>query len=222
MTLIMTKLDFSEIQRDWIGKACFIIGGGYSIAEYKDRLNYLNALGKVIAVNDSYKHCTPDVVFSLDYTWMEKRKSEFSKIKSPIWLAVDTDYQNWNYENAYYIHRRPRNGRAALSEDNTAITNGLNSGFGAFNFAFLKGAKTIFLMGFDFKAGNNGSHYHDGYAWHNKENISRWYPRWASLFSDTLPQLYRDKVTVYNCNKDSLLKIFPYFSHEQIFSFLNK
>lgn len=198
---------------DWGDKPTFIIGGGTSIKPFLSRLKELNQYGHVIACNDSYKYCSPDIIFSTDYTWIEKRLIEIPNMPCLVMVAVNDNFPFLDIEtkNLVYLKRPRPVGKYFLSEDATKITNGLNTGFGALNLAFLKGSKEIYLFGFDFMVGKDeASHFHEGYSWHGYSQTCALYPKWAKHFDDTIPQLQKYGVKVWNCSNRSLLKSFPY------------
>jgi len=207
------------VRLDWGSLPVFIVGGGTSLKPYTEQLKTLHTRGFVLAVNDSYKYCKPDAVFSLDSVWLEKNQPIFPTLTCPVVVAVDKDAFRPEVPNLHYVERKDRNGGSHLSEDLSAITNGLNSGFGALNLAYQYGAKTIYLLGYDFMPGDNGdSHFHQGYRWHSARNAKLLYPKWCELFEGTLPQLNRAGVQVWNCSNRSLLKAYPYKSYEEIFA----
>ena len=63
---------------------------------------------------------------------------------------------------------------------------GSNSGFAALNLAYLLGYREIALLGFDFQWSAGNSHFHDGYAWQNRQ-ADRHLATWCRAF-DTIDQ----------------------------------
>ena len=203
--------------KTWGDRPVFIVGGGPSLKPFRLRLSLLYQRGIVLAVNDSYKYTNfPDAIVSLDHMWLEKNLKNFEDMPGPVFCAVDDG--NSRLENKYvtYLYRKYRTERCPLSDDPTKITNGMTSGFAALNFAYLKGAKTIYLLGFDFKDIDDQTHFHAGYEWHNKTNSNRLYPRWAAAFDDTVAQLNAAGVKVYNCSPDSLLTAFEHKPYSEV------
>lgn len=74
---------------------------------------------------------------------------------------------------------------------------GLNSGFAALNVAAQKGFKRIGLLGLDFQWVHGRSHFHDGYAWQNKDT-HKFLQRWATEFNEVFDQLADAGVEVVN------------------------
>lgn len=202
---------------NWDDKPVYIVGGGPSLKPFQKKLALLYQLGHVIAVNDAYKHCKyPDVIFTLDHQWLENRFTEIPSMQSPVFAAVEFEnHPCIDCENLTYLWRYPR-WKATLSEDKSQITNGHNSGYGALNFAYLKGAKTIFLLGFDFKLVDEKKHFHEGYKWTSPQDPNNVFPMWAKLFDDTLPQFEKAGVKVFNCSNNSAMTAFPYKAYEDV------
>lgn len=216
-------------KKNWGDRPVYIVGGGPTLKPFADKLWLLYQRGYVLAVNDSYKNCYfPDAIFSLDHTWLSKNVRDDSlngcvrkipHMPGPVFVAADEVNMRVECENLTYLHRSYRgysSQRSFLSEDPGIITNGMNSGFGALNFAYLKGAKIIYLLGFDFKDIGDKTHFHSGYKWHNRLGSNALFPRWAEAFNDTMAQLNRDGVQVFNCSPDSLLTCFPHKPYAEV------
>jgi len=90
-----------------------------------------------------------------------------------------------------------KHGRGELLSDDPEILHGYNSGYAAMNLAYQRGYKRIGLLGFDFKWTDGRSHFHDGYAWQNKDT-PKYLSRWVVAFDRCLPQLAAKGVTVIN------------------------
>lgn len=204
--------------KNWTDKPVYIVGGGPSLKPYIQYLTNLHEKGYVIAVNDGFRFCDkPSVIFSIDHTWLEKRLEEIPQMHGPVVVALDQNHPRPYVSNITYLIRTTRMRVTRLSEDPTKIFNGLNSGFCALNYAYLKGAKTVYLLGFDFKEGPNGeTHFHKSYPWHSAGNTRRLFPAWAQIMDDVAPQLTKAGVEVWNCSKDSLLTAFPHKPYEEV------
>ena len=206
--------------KDWGNRPVYIVGGGPTLKAHSSKLWMLYQKGIVVAVNDSYLNCYfPDAIFTLDHLWLEKNIGLIKDMPGPVFAAVDEGNPRTESENLTYLKRTYRMSSSEpspLSEKPDTITNGMNSGFGAFNLAYLKGAKRIYLLGLDFKDLGSETHFHKGYSWHNKTNSNRLYPDWAKAFHYTLPQLADNKVQVFNCSYNSLLTAFPHKPYEEV------
>jgi len=187
----------------WHDRAAYVIGGGPSLRG----VNLEPLRGRaVIAVNDSALRLPwASVLFSLDREWVRNRSSDIEKFEGEKYLAVDPE--ELGYINGVTYLQRCRD--PGLSEYPSMICMGGNSGYAAFNVAFLKQTKMIFLLGFDFKCGEDqASHWYDKYEWWTSE-AARYWPRWAKHFSTALPQLRKHGVSVFNCSMDSRISAFP-------------
>jgi len=207
-------------EKNWSERPVYIVGGGSSLRPHAKKLWLLYQRGFVVAVNDSHLHCYfPDAIFTLDHLWLEKNIKKIEDMPGPVFAAVDKENPRVESKNLTYLKRTRRLGisePSPLSEDATVITNGMNSGYGALNLAFLKGAKIIYLLGFDFKEIENKAHFHAGYPWHNRTNSNRMFPYWAKAFEDTTVQLNKYGVHVFNCSPDSLVTCFPRKSYDEV------
>ncbi len=103
-------------------------------------------------------------------------------------------------KNVNYLHRTdgPR-----LSEDRSSII-GINSGLGAFNFAYHLNPKRIFLFGID--CNNLGR-----YAWGRRRGTASQdslFERVPSYFEGAIPQLQAKGIEVINGSPDSAVTCF--------------
>lgn len=207
-------------ERNWNTRPVFVVGGGPSLKPHMEKLKTLHEKGFVIAVNDGYKHCTPDAVITLDDTWFAKRYEEIKDIKCPVYVCTEPEKVMDTKEtipNLVFLLRVRRAKETYLSRNPQIITNGLNSGFGGYNLAYLKGAKVIYLLGFDFNRTTEGAtHFHEGYSWHDSRVANLLYHNWTTIFDDTLAQVKQDGVKVYNCNVNSHLKCFEFAPYETV------
>jgi len=132
------------------------------------------------------------VVFSLDNRWIHRRRDFLERFVGEKYLAVPLEtwpecggisgaiYLQWSYEKG-------------LSDDPGIVCTGGNSGYGAINVAYLKHAKTIYLVGFDMDPSG-------------KEEFEQWIPRFRTM----LPQLEAHRVRVLNLNPNSHVDAFPF------------
>jgi hypothetical protein len=208
------------------GRPCVVVGGGPSLIPWKQKLWNLYQKYWVVAVNDScWNTYFPDAIVTLDHTWVAKNLEKFSdgfkQFPGPVIAAVDESNPRLPSENLTYLHRLHRSGlndHARLSENPKELINGMNSGHAGLQVAYLKGAKEIYLLGFDFKEIDDKAHFHSSYPWHNRSSSRHLYLRWAEAFKWTVPQLTAAKVQVFNGSPDSALTVFPHKPYEEIFS----
>lgn len=204
----------------WQKRPCYILGGGPSLLPWQSKLWDLHQKGNVICVNDSYKRMnSPDLIVTLDHLWLEKNIEQIKWMSAPVIAAVDESNPRIPSSNLTYLKRLHRSGmnvEARFSDNPGELINGMNSGHAALQVAYLKGAKLIYLLGFDFKEIADKTHFHAGYPWHNRDNSKRLYPVWAEAFKYTLPQLKMAAVEVFNCSGDSLLTVFPFKAYSEV------
>jgi hypothetical protein len=170
-----------------------IVAGGPSARSF----DFSTVRGKaLLAVNDSIlllDHLkTAVAVFSLDHRWIRRHRDFLSRFEGERYLALPletwpdcggipgTTYLQWSHADG-------------LSEDPGFICTGCNSGYGAINLAFLKGARSIFLVGYDMDPTGKPI-----------------FSRWAPLFRNMLPQLKARGVRVVNLNPQSYIDAFPF------------
>lgn len=182
-----------------------------------DRLKIIHEKGHALAVNDTYRYCTPEVIFSIDATWTSKRLEEIPTMPCPVVVSFGEAHPRPVTKNLTYIEAVGRQKVALLSNNPLLLTNGLNSGHGALGYAYLRGARVIYLLGFDMKQGTQGrSHFHEGYDWYAPGNTKALYPAWASIMDDAARQLRDTGVKVWNCSNDSAITEFPYKSYSEV------
>lgn len=181
----------------------YLIGGGPSLKGF----DFGRLCGRtVVAVNDAVYHLPfATALFSLDLTWIRNRRKEVSAFAGERYLAVPDDFDFSSGPEATYLLRS--RAKLGLSSDPTQIhMGGGNSGFGALNLAFLKGARRIILLGYDLISA--GVHWHSGYAWQGAAN-SKMYLSWAERFDQVALQLASNGVEVLNASPVSAIKAFP-------------
>jgi hypothetical protein len=94
---------------------------------------------------------------------------------------------------------------------------GNNSGYQAINLAYLLGASSIILSGFDMKVTAGKTHFFGNHPYHkqgqgpNNEIMQRWCRNFVALAQD----LKSEGVQVYNCTRDTALTAFQTRELEQ-------
>lgn len=212
----------------WQGETAYLIGGGPSLQGFD--LNRLR--GQVtVAVNDAALHAPwATALFSLDRNWIQKRRDPqqvhqtdgtiidwcgITGFPGEVHLAVADDFDFAQaIPNANYLLRvRSREGFSA--EGDRIFMGGGNSGFGAFNLAFLKQAARVVLLGYDYCSA--GVHWHDGYPWTRAgHQYNPLYYRWAKQYTLCIEQLQRAGVKVLNASATSAITAFPKISLSEV------
>lgn len=87
---------------------------------------------------------------------------------------------------------------------------GNNSGYQAINLAYLLGAKSIILLGFDMKRKAGKTHFFGHHPYHRPEQgpTDEIMQRWCNNFVQLAADLKSEGVTVYNATRDSVLNAF--------------
>lgn len=153
-------------------------------------------------------------VFALDTPWMIRCADRLRSLKCEIYLGIPPenkfhrrDKQAPLIENATYIDLTRHEG---LSDDPALIQSGGNSGFGAFNLAYLKRAKHITLFGFDYFENGAGHHFRDDcYQWYEPGRNERYWKNWGDNFTGCLAQLRKSGASVMNASPRSTVSAFP-------------
>ena len=92
---------------------------------------------------------------------------------------------------------------------------GDNSGYSAINLAYLMGAHTIYLLGFDMGHAEDGkSHWHGDHPGHLNNGSA--FKDWLQQFEDLARDLAKEGVKVINCTRRTALHHFPRATVEEI------
>jgi hypothetical protein len=192
-----------------------IVGCGASLRDVD--FSRLVGLGYILAVKEAIWDLPfADACFGLDVPWMERKKNELATIKSPLYLAVPTNRPFPILANATYL-MRVRQDR--LSMNPAEISCGRNSGFGAINLAIHKGAKLIYLFGYDYTP--NSYYCPERYTHKKKEHEDHW-PLWATVIDGIKDQLDKLGVTVINASPQSTIRTFQKVTIEKALSDLDR
>lgn len=84
------------------------------------------------------------------------------------------------------------------------IHQGGNSGYQAINLAYLWGAKTIVLLGFDMSPDGHKTHWHEPHA----NGVNSPYETWVKRFDALAADLEREGVRVLNASRRTALRCF--------------
>ncbi len=157
-------------------------------------------------MNDAAIHIPfATALFSLDRHWIANRKGLINNFQGERYLAVADDFDFNDAPQACYLCRN-RNGRGLSDDPAWIYMGGGNSGYGAFNLAYLKQPRRIILLGYDFC--HSSTHWHSGYAWQGSPNDPM-YRKWALHFLEALPQIRKNGIEVLNASRDSTVTAFP-------------
>jgi hypothetical protein len=207
---MLTSLDSESANTCW--DSVFLIGGGPSL-----RGMPLGLLAKrtTIAINDVAVHVPwATALFSLDPDWIVRRRDFVAAFRGERYLAAPAHIPR-DIPSVTYMDRVEAIG---LSDDPQVIHNGGTSGYGALNLAYLKGAKFIVLLGYDYCAIDDRCH------WYDDKTTSSWdqsvLDEWAANFRSTTAQLRAKGITVVNASPVSRIDAFPKLPLERLFQAL--
>ncbi len=182
----------SDYTFDW--SEVWIVGNGPSAAR---TLPTIPDGASVLCLNDAVFHVGRlnrhrVAFFTLDNNWVRAHRDflAVARIEKHVALPLETWPDCGNIPGVEYYGWSHIDG---LSEDPKVIATGQNSGYGALNLAYLKGARLIRLAGYDMDPA------------HNQD-----YRFWAPFFTHALPQLEARGVKVLNHNRYSHVAAFPF------------
>lgn len=88
------------------------------------------------------------------------------------------------------------------------IRTGSNSGYQAINYAYLRGARRIVLLGYDMQATGGRNHWHPDHPARMGNFDARMAGRCLPKFSRLAQDLHREGVRVINCSRQTALQCF--------------
>jgi len=210
-----TNRFFHEVMPDgsWKDKACFIVGGGPSLADFDWPL----LKGKrTIGINRVYEKIDPTIIFSMDTRFLrwilegkygEDTKERFIASRAyKVWLCTYTCMLPIEVFIMRVYESYSKGFRAFPLSMKDGLGHGNNSGYGALNLAACLGANPIYLLGFDMRMNKNQSHWHNGHPNpmrpHVLENFVKYFKVPAKICKE-------QGIEVINLCPDSALPYFP-------------
>lgn len=196
----------------WIGKRCFIIGGGPSLIGF----DFKQLDGELtIAVNRAFEYLDPSILFFMDNEtyYQDVLNGTFGdeaadKFMTSQCMKISLNIYGVDY--GHGVYSIPLSKTMHLTSDiKEGLYHGGNSGFAALNLAIVLGAKKIYLLGFDMKGDGSGKqvHFHSGYRQKQSDKVYKVFNR---SFVDASPRIRALGVDVINLNPDSDLKCFEF------------
>lgn len=198
----------------------YIVAGGPSLRGFDWRRLEQK---KVIAINKALYACPNALVLY----WTDERiwHSHRQAIEGHSARFKITAY-NYVYSVVYpsEIFTYKFTGMRGFDDSKAGLCHGNNAGYAAINLAVKLGAKTLVLLGYDFRYSSQGeSHWHDGHFLSDGTRVSH---REETLTKKMLPNfeslrvpLLQNRVTVYNANLDSRLNVWPKITVEEALDF---
>ena len=213
-------MNWGRVELDWSDRPVLIVGTGPSL--HGVDLSRLNGLGYVLAVKEAVWDLPfADACFGLDLPWMRRQGDRLEELarRMPVYLAVPDQHPPVHRYSPSAVYLQRVRGDTSLSEDPGTVESGGNSGFGAFNLAYLAHSREIFLFGYDY----GGEPYcPDRYSHHPRGHNARYLPRWAENFRYAVRQLAAAGVTVINTSSRSSVDAFPKSDLEQALVYLDR
>lgn len=192
------------VQNIWEGQTAVIFASGPSLT--KNQIDIVRSKQcKTIAINRTIASAPwVDVHYFCDYKFYNWMKF------SPDYDDVRAAYSSFNgiavtiAQQETHAKKLLRGHQFGLSENPEYLCTGGNSGYQAINLAFLLGAKTIILLGYDQQAVNGRCHHHKNHPGPTSPTIyDSMIHSWQYLEKDI-----RGKAKVLNCTPNSRIDCF--------------
>ena len=188
----------------WNKRPVVLVAGGSSLSGFDfGRLAELDAW--LVGINESIFYAPRcDCGVSVDRRFVEKRFDRLQEKIAGGMEMVAACGDGHRCDGMTVLTRRLTN---RLSDRPTEIITCGTSGYGALNIAYLKRARRILLLGFDYS--HDGAHYYPDYEWHRPPKRADCWHFWAKFYSSTKAQLDAAKVEVFNASPGSTITAFP-------------
>jgi hypothetical protein len=209
MTARIPGRKYWTVPREFPGKTIYLLGGGPSLAGFD-----LEALrGRpTIAINRTFELAPwADILYFCDARFWRVFGVDVMDVFTGMY-AVTLSHVVGPVD---FVRHLRSSGKIGLETKPDALRHGNNSGYQAINLAYLLGAKTIVLLGYDMKVAGTRTHAHEGYREPNMDQPTYAHCVAHSLKNRFLPHfkalvdpLAHAGVKVYNANPDSALDCF--------------
>lgn len=189
----------------WPGAIVYIIGGGPSL---KNQDLSFTKNRRTIVTNNAYKLVPwAEVLFFMDYKWYKQHEGWLGSYDGLIVTIAEQTRENRRIK---FVERGSKN---MLSPHRNVINHGNNSGYCGVHLAYLFGATTIILVGFDMKIVNSQHNFHNDHERKMRDDI--YTDEYIPVF-DTIREPLRNKgVILLTTTKDSGLRNIPYIAIEE-------
>ena len=189
--------------RDWPDETVFIVASGPSVL----RFNFNSIAGRrTLAVKDGYLLApNADALLIGDHRYA-RRSPDLSGYKGSLILYTDPEPLPEKLADPR-IEFIPKVAGRGLSRNPKQLQGTFTTTALAINYAVLRGAKRIGLIGVDGKAGPDNERHFTGTLqedWHVRYVRQRW------GFTRLVDDLKRLQIEVYNLNPHSAINMFPY------------
>jgi len=174
---------------------------------------------KVIAINRAmYKVPHAKIVYWSDDRFWEENKGAINAHAAPFKVTAYSDLVRFVYPKDIFTYKFTR--LRGYDDSAFGLCTGNNSGYSSINLAVKLGARRVVLLGYDFSYSACGeSHWHEGYflpdgsrRTHREVTLTH---KMLPFFESLREPLQKMRVTVYNANPQSSLKVWPRISIEE-------
>jgi hypothetical protein len=189
------------VPRLWPESTIICLASGPSLTQ--EDVDYVRGLGRVIAINDSFRlapwadvwYACDDMIWKLHHRRYRRETEAFTGLK----YALQRPAARWAG-----VQVLRNTGVTGLELEPTGLKNGRNSGYQAINLAVHLGAKRIVLLGYDMSLGPRGrSHWFDDHRPRSPLTTFR------KIFPTIAKPLRDLGVEVINSSRRSALTCFP-------------
>ncbi len=205
--------------KDWGEGITVIVATGPSLGNRDlDALKADTRLSHFVAVKEAaWAMPWADAAVCLDHKWPARR--DLTLLRCPLFLCPGEGYAGPIPQGATFL-RRATSGW--LSEHPGSLVMGATSGYGALGYAYLRGARRIILLGYDYRHGRDGQH-------HARAEWNSWYPPanerlwsyWRDPFREAAAILRAKGVAVINASPGTALDAFPVHPFECAVAYLS-
>ena len=210
------------VPRDWAGETAYVLGGGHSLQGFD--ASVLRGQGRVIGIKESGLTLAPwaDVLYWCDPQWTDANWQRLHLHTGPHKICRSQVHERYSATPpalaekikaalvAAGVRHLPRDPCTPLSVGPTKTGGPVDTGGSAINLAYLFGATTIILLGFDMRT---TGHWHDRTL---KEPEAKHYERFIPPIERMASRLQALGVRVINCTPGSELKCFPVQPLEEV------
>ena len=183
----------------WRGDRVYVIASGPSLTE-EDARKARQAQGRVIAVNCSVRLCPDaDALYAGDHKWWAHYRDDWQGFRG---LKFSINAQAADEFGVIHVEREKGDlGKLGVSASN-------NSGHQAVNLAYLLGASSIVMLGFDMKSSGRANHWHRDHTGTGMTNPNkRNFRDWSEAFTRMHEKLQAEGVDLWNATRDTALTI---------------
>lgn len=142
------------------------------------------------------------MLWACDEAWWDKHYREVALVfPGELWTVSAGAREKYGLRWIFGVDQ------GGYSQDESMIHTGRNGGFQALHIAALFGASRVVLLGYDFQATNNKSHWHGDHP-PGLSNSRRRYGQWREVMPSLARDLERKGVEVVNATRHTALQCF--------------